>query len=100
MEQQEINISRFFDDKDVASFVELKQSEAYFLITYEFNVMNSEGLGQTSGGFANIIFNDVDEEDTNVITGVINVGIQNDCENKVYTDNITFNRKTLEVNYE
>lgn len=105
----EIDVDRFFKDKDFKNLVDLTQEEAKAISEFESAFEYHNGFGSISGGFACIILEEFDEDTEltydervaegqyNIILGHLKSGIQNDCENKVYTDQIRFNRKTKKV---
>lgn len=98
----EIKVDRFFEDKDFKNLVGLTQQEAKAISDYESAFEYHNGFRGISGGFAFIILEDFHEDvdciDCNsIILGFLKSGVQNDCENNVYTDTITFNRKTKKV---
>lgn len=95
--QTDIDVDRFFEDKDLKNLVNLIQAEAKAISDFENAFEYHNGFQCISGGFACIELEDFDEEDKNIITGHLKSGIQNDCENVVYTDQIRFHRKTLKV---
>jgi len=93
----EIDIDRFFEYKGFQNLVNLTQEEAKAISEFESAFEYHNGLRSISGGFACIVLKDFDEESNNIITGHLKSGIQNDCEDKVYTDQIEFNRKTKKI---
>ena len=90
---------RFFEDNKFAKKVKLTDEEIKLLSDYEYKIYCSDGFRSISGGFAFIQLNEFDEESPKIILGVIKSGIQSDCENVVYTDDIEFNRATKVIRY-
>lgn len=99
MEEQKINIKRFFIDNDFANYIELSQEEAEVLKHFETVIFYGEGFANDSGGFAYVELHDIDEEDKDTLLGVIKCGSQSEYVRQIYTDAITFDRLTLEINY-
>ena len=95
-----IDTKRFFEDVDFKNLVSLTQEEAQAIQNFERGYEYHNGFRCNSGGFAIIIFEEFDEEDTNILLGFLKSGIQNDCENVVYTDHFTFNRSTKEIKFD
>jgi len=94
----EIDTDRFFEDKDFYNLVNLTQEEAKAISEFESAFEYHNGFQGISGGFACILLEEFEEEDDgNIILGHLKSGIQNDCENTVYTDQIEFNRETKKV---
>ncbi len=92
-------VERFFENNRFAKSVKLTKAEIKLLEDYEYKVYCIEGFRAISGGFALLELNEFDEENSRIILGVIKSGIQSDCENVVYTDNIEFNRATKVIRY-
>lgn len=91
---------RFFDDKEFENEVKLTQKEAELLSNFESEEVYCSGLGNISGGFAQITLEELDEEDDDIILGNIKSGEQNDCVNNVSTDRIIFNRKDSTIKFD
>ena len=88
-----INALQFFDDEEFGKEVKLSQEEAKLLVDFETQSLYANALGQISGGFTFIKLDDYDEEDSNIILGVVKSGVQDGDEDSVYTDKIIFNRE-------
>ena len=94
-----IDIKYFFEDINSNKKIGLTQEEAKLLMDFQYDYLLSNGFGSISGGFAQIILEEFDEDDSQVILGHLKSGIQNDCENVVYTDEIMFNRATKVITF-
>jgi len=99
MEKDKINTERFFTDRDFKNLVELTQEEAEILQEFEVSILYHDGLSGLSGGFANVILEDFNEEDNNIIWGNITSGIQNECEDRTVKESIFFNRTTKKIEF-
>lgn len=89
-----IDIKQFFDgDKVFEKEVKLTQEEVKFLLDFELRDLYSNGLDGISGDFSFIRLEEFDEEDSNIILGVVKSGIQDGEEDSLYTDRIIFDRQ-------
>lgn len=95
-----IDLDRFFDETRFKTLVSLTQEEAQAIQEFELGYEYHNGLRSISGGFACITFEGFDEGDTNILLGHLKSGIQSDCENVVYKDQITFNRTTKKFKFD
>jgi len=91
------DLERFFEDRAVAREVKLTNVEGEALALYETMVESLDGLNFISGGFAKVVLTELDEENPDIIHGKLKSGVQNDCEDRVTTDPLVFNRKTRKV---
>jgi len=94
-----IDKNSFFEDKDLQNLVNLTDNEAKILQDFETQVLYNEGWSGLSGGFARVYIEDIDEDDSTTLLGIIKCGLQDGEENRVYTDNFVFHRQTGEINY-
>ena len=95
-----INTKWFFEDKNFAKEVKLTQEEGKLLDDFEYKDYYHSGFANISGGFSNVVLEEFDEEYDHIILGFVRSGIQNDCENVVYTDKIIFNRQKKTIVFE
>ena len=95
-----INLERFFEDKDFLKEVQLTEPEGQELQKFELEVEYHDGLSGISGGFASVILQKFDEEDENILLGIVKSGVQSDCEDNVKTERVSFNRKTNTIKFE
>ena len=95
-----LETKQFFDgDKTFENEVRLTQEETKRLDDFQYDYLLSNGFGSISGGFAQIILEELDEDYSQVILGYMKSGIQNDCENAVYQDKLMFNRVTKVITF-
>ena len=93
------NSKRFFVDSELCSAVDLTEEEIQRFIMEEKNTWYGNALNYVSGGFACITVEDVDWDDFKTLKCVIKFGIQNDCENEVYTNRFSYIRETGRIDY-
>lgn len=88
-----MNAQDFFNDEAFGKEANLSQEETKLLSDFELKGLYANGLGGISGGFTFIKLEEFDEEDSNVILGVVKSGVQDGDEDSMYTDRIIFNRE-------
>ena len=90
---------RFFDDVELWEAVALTEAEIQRFIKEETHTLYGNALNYISGGFACITVEDIDWDDYKTLKCVIKFGIQNDCDDEVYTNRFSYVRETGELSY-